>query len=77
MKKTNVAQLRENLSDYLEKVSKGEEIELQKRNVSFAKIVPFKKLKNNKTHLGSGLGTVQFKGSVVDSVMLSDWDMLE
>lgn len=77
MKKTNVAKLRQKLGDFLKEVGEGEEIELQKRNVPFARIVPFSKMKKNKTQLGVGKGTVAFKGSVVDSPMDKDWEMLK
>ncbi len=41
MKTTNIAQLKNNLSVYLNEVKRGGEVLVSDRNVPFAKIVPF------------------------------------
>ncbi len=77
MKKTSVASLRSHLSAFLDRVEKGEEVEIQKRNVSIAKIVPIKRVDQNKTSLGCGKGSVKFLGDVTEPVMTDDWEMLQ
>ena len=77
MKKTSVAALRSQLSALLDLVEKGKEVEIQRRNVSIAKIVPIKRVEQNKTILGCGKGTVKFQGDVTEPVMKDDWEMHE
>ena len=77
MKKTNVASLRSNLSSLLEYVEKGKEIEIQRRNVGIAKIVPLHRTTVNKTKLGKGKGTVKFYADITESIMVDDWEMHE
>lgn len=75
MKKTSVASLRNDLSSLLDYVEKGKEIEIQRRNIPIAKIVPIKRSIENRTRLGSGKGTVKFLGSVTEPIIDNDWDM--
>ena len=75
MKKTNVASLRKDLSALLDYVEKGKEVEIQRRNIPIAKIVPTKRSMANRTRLGSGKGTVKFLGNITEPVMDDDWDM--
>jgi antitoxin (DNA-binding transcriptional repressor) of toxin-antitoxin stability system len=75
MKKTNIAALRTQLSQFIDYVLKGKELIIQKRNISIAKIVPIRSAKKNKTKLGSGGGSVKFHGDVTKPVLEDDWDM--
>lgn len=76
MKKTSVANLRNDLSALLNYVEKGKEVEIQRRNVSVAKIVPIKRLSETKTRLGCGAGTVKFLGNITDPAITDeDWEM--
>lgn len=56
MMKTNIVNLRRKLSEFLDFVQKGNELEIQKGNVTIAKIVPISKQKKNKTRLDVGKG---------------------
>lgn len=76
MKKTSIAHLRSELSSVIDYVQKGKEVEIQRRNISVAKIVPIKRLTENKTQLGSGAGTVKFFGDITSPILEEDWDML-
>ena len=76
MKKTNTADLRNDLSAVLDYVAKGKEVEIQRRNVPIAKIVPIKNSTKNLTKLGAGKGTVTFFGDVTESILNEDWDVL-
>lgn len=75
MKKTSVASLRSDLSSLLDYVEKGKEVEIQRRNISIAKIVPLKRSVGNRTRLGLGKGTVKFLSDVTVPVMDGDWEM--
>lgn len=70
-----MATLRGQLSSLLEYVAQGREIEVQKRNISIARIVPIKRVEQNRTKLGSGKGSVKFLGDVTAPVMIDDWEM--
>lgn len=76
MKKANLSVLRSKLKEYVTYVKKGESIEIQDRNVSIARIVPFVKQQKNKTKLGLGKGTVVFKGDIIEPIMEKDWEVL-
>ena len=54
--KTNIVDLRNKLSEMLDFVQQGNELEIQKRNVIIAKLVPIPKAKVNKTKLDIGKG---------------------
>ncbi len=73
--KTNIVNLRNKLSEMLDFVQQGNELEIQKRNVIIAKLVPIPKVKENKTKLDIGKGSVQFYGDVTQPVTEDDWDM--
>ncbi len=79
MKKANVSDLKNNLIKYLSLVEKGEEIEVCKRNIPIAQIVPLEtKEKKNITKLGAGKGSVKILGDLTEPMMPSeDWDMLK
>ncbi len=76
MRKTNLATLRNNLSSMMDYVQKGKELQIEKRNVPIAKIIPIKAPVKNLTKLGIGKGSVLFIGSVIESAMDEDWEML-
>lgn len=78
MKTTNIADLRSNLSHFLSRVEAGEEIEICKRNVPFARIVPLPVGAQNSTKLGCGLGTIVVETDLTEPAMTEDdWDMLK
>lgn len=74
--KANIATLRQDLSNILEKIQTGEECEVQKRNITIAKIIPIKPIYINKTKLGKGVGSCEIIGDIVNFSMESDWEML-
>lgn len=74
--KTNIVDLRKKLSEMLDFVQEGGELEIQKRNVVIAKVIPISKdNKENQTKLDAGKGSVKFLGDVTEPVMEEDWDM--
>ncbi len=77
MKRTNVADLRSNLSELLAYVKKGKSVQIEKRNVPIARIVPIDEPIENHTELGCGKGTGKIRGNILDPIMESDWEMLE
>jgi len=78
MTKVNVAEIKNRFSHYLDLVAQGEPVQVCKRNVAIAQIVPIPAKKQNKTKLGCGKGTVTIKADLTEPAMDStDWNMLE
>lgn len=78
MKIANIADFKNRLSRYLAAVERGEEVEVRKRNVPVARVVPVSRKPKNRTSLGCGRGSVVIKGDLTEPLMPeSDWDMLE
>ena len=76
MKIANIAELKNRLSEYLSFVERGEEVEVRKRNVPIAKVVPIIAREENKTQLGCGQGTGEIRGNLTDPLIPSDaWDL--
>ncbi len=79
MKKANIGNLKDNLSKFIGLVEQGEVIEICKRNIPIALLVPHgsKKIRN-RTQLGCGAGTVQVNGDLTEPLISADsWDMLQ
>lgn len=77
MKVTNIANLKNHLSDYLSEVANGEEIVICKRNVPVARITGLTS-KRNRTEPGCGIGTGEILGCVDEPLIPEgDWKMLE
>jgi antitoxin (DNA-binding transcriptional repressor) of toxin-antitoxin stability system len=74
--KTNIVNLRKKLSEMLDYVKEGNELEIQKRNVVIAKVIPVAKNSNeNQTKLDVGKGTVKYYGDVTEPALEDDWEM--
>lgn len=77
MARANIGELRSNLRDLLARVAAGEEIEIRKRNVPIARIVPLPAETPNQTRLGCGEGSVIVKTDLTAPVWSQDdWDMM-
>jgi prevent-host-death family protein len=78
MKVANIAELKNNLSKILSYVETGESVQICKRNIPIAHIVPIdKKIQRNKTRLGCGTGTVQVKSDLTEPMIPEEnWEML-
>ena len=79
MKVTNVAEFKNNLSKILGIVEQGEVVEIRKRNVPIAHLVPFEsKERVNRTRLGCGRGTVKVKTDLTEPMIPEEnWEMLK
>ena len=79
MKTANIGELKDNLSKFISMVEQGEAIEIRKRNIPIALLVPHSPKKTgNRTQLGCGLGTVQVKGDLTEPLIPEkSWDMLK
>jgi prevent-host-death family protein len=77
MKTANIGELKDNLGKFIRYVEQGEVVEVRKRNVPVALIVPHNSKKTgNYTKLGCGKGTVQIKGDLTQPLIPEDsWDM--
>ena len=79
MKIANIAELKNNLSKFITFVESGEVIEICKRNIPIARLVPLSpKRKTNRTRLGCGYGSVQIHSDLTEPMVPeADWDMLK
>jgi len=79
MKTANIGELKDNLSKFIRFVEQGEVVEISKRNIPIALLVPHGSRKTgNRTQLGCGLETVQIKGDLTEPLIPEDsWDMLK
>jgi prevent-host-death family protein len=79
MKVANVADFKNNLSKFLADVEKGEAVEIRKRNIPIAHLVPFESGQRvNRTQLGCGRGSVVVKGDLTEPMMPEEnWEMLQ
>ena len=78
MKVANIAEFKNNLSRFLIYVQQGEIVEVRKRNVPVARVVPVEKNERNKTRLGVGADTVNVLADLTEPLIAeSDWEMLE
>ena len=77
VKIVNVAEFRNHLSEYLAAVANGEEVEVRKRNIPLARVVPIRRVGCNRTALGCGEGSVVVKSDLTVPMMPdADWEML-
>ncbi len=78
MKVANIGELKNNLSKFIGFVEQGEVVQICKRNVPVAKLVPHESKKTgNHTRLGCGEGTVKIKGDLTEALIPEEnWDML-
>lgn len=70
----NIAEFKNRLSEFLHRVEQGKSVEICKRNVPIARIVPIGPPQANKTKLGCGRDTIVIEGDVTEPA--SEWDML-
>ncbi|MXZ70953.1 MAG: type II toxin-antitoxin system prevent-host-death family antitoxin [Acidobacteria bacterium] len=77
MKVANIADFKNHLSEYLAAVANGEEVEVHKRNMPLARVVPIQRPVSNRTVLGCGKGSVVVKSDLTEPMMpAADWEML-
>jgi prevent-host-death family protein len=77
MKVTNIAELKQNLSRYIAAVERGEEVEVRRRNVPIARVVPISGARKNRTVLGCGRGSAAIHGDLTEPLIPEgDWEML-
>ena len=77
MKIASITEFRNRLSEYLAAVANGEEVEVRKRNMPVARVVPIRRAGRNRTVLGCGEGRVVVKSDLTAPVIPdADWEML-
>jgi len=77
MKIANIAEFKNRISEFISAVEKGEEVEVRKRNVPIARVIPIRKGKANATKLGCGKGTGRVLGDMTEPLIPEDsWEML-
>jgi len=78
MKIASIADLKNRISEYFSAVEKGEEVEVRKRNVPIARIVPIEKKQANLTRLGCGKGTGRILADpTAPFISEEDWHMIK
>ena len=77
MKTVSIGELKDNLSKFIRFVEQGDVVEICKRNIPVALLVPHgARRTGNRTKLGCGLKTVQIRGDLTDPLIPEDdWDM--
>jgi prevent-host-death family protein len=77
MKIANIGELKNRISEFISAVEKGEEVEVRKRNVPIARIIPIGKGRANTTKLGRGKGTGRVLGGLTEPLIPErSWEML-
>lgn len=73
----NIAEFKNKLGRFIAAVEQGEEVEIRRRNLPIARVVPVKAAKPNRTKLGCGRGTAKVVGDLTEPLMPEDdWEML-
>ena len=76
MKIANIAEFKNHLSEYLAAVANGEEVEVRKRNMPVAHVVPIRRARRNRTVLGCGVGSVVVESDLTAPMIPdADWKM--
>ena len=78
MKEANIVEFKKHLSEMIAQVENGEEIEIRRRNVPVAKVIPIRKPGQNQTRFGIGKETVLFLADDLTEPFIDEenWDML-
>ncbi len=77
MRIANIAELKNRISEFISAVEKGEEVEVRRRNVPVARIIPIGKGRANTTKLGRGKGTGRVLGDLTQPLIPEkNWEML-
>lgn len=77
MKSANIAELRDHLTRYLAEVEQGASVEIRRRNVPIARLVPLTESPAQRTRLGCGRGTATVLGDLTEALIDNDdWHML-
>lgn len=76
MLQANVADFKNHLSEYLQKVESGETVEICKRNIPIAKVTLCPIHETNGTVLGCGKKTVKVNCDLTEPA-LDGWEMLK
>ena len=76
MKIASLAEFRNHLGEYPAAVANGEEVEVRKRNMPVARVVPIRRAGRNRTVLGCGEGSVVVKSDLTAPMIPdADWEM--
>jgi len=77
MATANIAEIKNHFSSYLKMVMNGEPVEVCKRNIVVARMVPVSSQTINKTKLGCGKGSVKIHGDITaPAIEDTTWAML-
>lgn len=76
MKTANIAEFKMSLSRFIADVERGEEVEIRRRNLPIARVVPIPSSKRNETKLGAGAATVRILGDLTEPLIdETEWEM--
>jgi len=77
MKTANIAELKDSLAKFIADVEAGEEIEIRRRNLPVARLVPIPPRRKNETVLGRGRGSARILSDLTEPLIPDDdWEML-
>ena len=80
MESANIAEFKDHLGKYLAIVEKGGKVQICRRNIPLAMVIPSKQktVVINKTQLGCGEGSVVINADLTEpSFSPNDWNMLQ
>jgi len=79
MKTANIAELKNNLSSFIALVEQGQVVQICKRNIPVAHLIPLDPpKKKNQTQLGCGQGSARVKGDLTEPMIPeASWNMLQ
>jgi len=78
MKTANIAEFKDGLAKFIAAVEGGEEIEIRRRNLPVARLVPIRRNAGNETVLGCGRGTARVLADLTEPLIAKgDWEMLD
>ena len=80
MKSANIAEFKDHLGKYLAIVEKGGKVQICRRNIPLAIVIPSKQktVVINKTQLGCGEGSVVINADLTEPAFSpDDWNMLQ
>jgi prevent-host-death family protein len=76
MKMANIVEFKNNLSRFIAAVENGEEVEIRRRNLPIARVVPVSSRRPNRTKLGCGRATARVVGDLTEPLIPeADWRM--
>ncbi|MBN2013026.1 type II toxin-antitoxin system Phd/YefM family antitoxin [candidate division KSB1 bacterium] len=77
MKTTNISEFKNHFNRFISIVENGKEMEVLRKDIPIARIIPVTRKRKNNTILGCGKGSVKYNVDLTQPfIPLNDWNML-